>query len=310
MSTYTIARLALAVFFLSSSAANAQVFRAYVASGGSDANACTLSAPCRLLPKAISVVASGGEIWMLDSANYNTATVTVDRSVSILAVPGVVGSVLAISGPAISIAASDLKVALRNLVIAPLAGGGGTVGVNMTGASTLTIENSLLANLPQSGIVVSGSGTLNLANSTLRNNGLFAVAVLNGATATISGTQMLANAGGVQANGSVTSTTTTASVSDSVIAGGSDGVHARTVVSGATARISVTRSTIERTSYALLSFTSGAGTAAIAVSGSMIVNNVNAWHLTGAGTVVQSLGNNHFTDNATSQGQLSTVLLQ
>jgi hypothetical protein len=31
------------------------------------------AAPCRLLPAALAAVASGGEVWMLDSANYNTA---------------------------------------------------------------------------------------------------------------------------------------------------------------------------------------------------------------------------------------------
>ena len=93
---------------LLSTTANAQLFRTYVASDGNDANPCTLPAPCRLLPAALTAVASGGEIWMLDSANYNTATVTIGKSVSILAVPGAVGSVVAIGGPAISITASTV----------------------------------------------------------------------------------------------------------------------------------------------------------------------------------------------------------
>jgi hypothetical protein len=166
---------AFAATLLLSATAQAQLFRAYLASDGSDANACILSAPCRLLPAALAAVADGGEIWMLDSANYNAATVTVGKSVSILAVPGAVGSVVAIGGPAISITASGLKVALRNLVVVPFPGGGGTNGIDMTGASTLTIEHSVIANLPSNAVRVVGAGKLKIANTIIRNNGLLPV---------------------------------------------------------------------------------------------------------------------------------------
>jgi len=87
-------RLALVAALWVCSIAHAQLFRAYLASDGNDGNPCTLYAPCRLLPAALNAVADGGEIWMLDSANYNTSTVVISKSVSILAVPGVVGSVV------------------------------------------------------------------------------------------------------------------------------------------------------------------------------------------------------------------------
>src|SRR6187402_2972392 len=141
-------RVVFACLLLASGTAHAQLFRAYITSDGSDANPCTLAQPCRLLPAALTAVADGGEIWMLDSANYNAATVSITKSVSILAVPGAVGSIVAIGGPAISITAAGLKVALRNLVIVPLPGGGGTHGVAMSVASTVSIEQSLIANLP------------------------------------------------------------------------------------------------------------------------------------------------------------------
>src|SRR4051812_32420834 len=82
------------------SAAHAQSFRAYVSSAGNDANPCTVIAPCRLLPAALNAVANGGEIWMLDSANYNSGTVNITKSVSIMAVPGAVGSIVAVAGGA------------------------------------------------------------------------------------------------------------------------------------------------------------------------------------------------------------------
>lgn len=58
-----------ALALLASGAAHAQLFRAYLAIGGSDSNPGTLPAPCRLLPAALNAVADGGEVWMLDSAN-------------------------------------------------------------------------------------------------------------------------------------------------------------------------------------------------------------------------------------------------
>jgi hypothetical protein len=154
------------------SAADAQLFRAYLSGAGSDANPGAQQAPCRLLPAALNAVANGGEIWMLDSANYNTGTVTIGKSVSILAVPGAVGSIVALNdGPAISITASGLTISLRNVVIGPVAGATpGTHGVQMTGASNLTIEGCLHFNLPSDGVAVF-DGTLKGAGTTLRNNG-------------------------------------------------------------------------------------------------------------------------------------------
>ncbi len=312
MSFRTLLRSAFAfiVMLFLSATAHAQLFRAYISSVGNDANACTLPAPCRLLPAALNAVASGGEIWMLDSANYNTATVTIAKSVSILAVPGAVGSVLAIGGPAVNIAASGLTISLRNLVIVPLTGGGGTEGVYMSGASGLTIENSLIANLPSSGVYVIGTGKVEIANTIIRNNGGYAVYMLNGASADISGTKMLNNVSGGVIAYSTTATTTTATVSDSVVSGGAEGVLGYATIAGGVARVFVTRCTIQNTSYALDSETNGLGSALVAVSSSMITNNYYAWYQGGAGSVVRTLGNNHITDNTTSVGVLTPTALQ
>jgi hypothetical protein len=301
---------ALAAALLLSTSAHALVFRAYLASNGNDANPCSLASPCRLLPAALAAIVDGGEIWMLDSANYNTATVTIGKSVSILAVPGAVGSVLAINGPAINITAAGLNVALRNLVIAPLPASVAMNGVQMTGASTLTIEHSLVANLPYTGVYASGAGKVRIANTILRNNGDYAVWLENGPQGEISGSQLLGNGHGVYAYGSVASTTTTATVSDSVISGGAYGVRASTEVAGATAKAFVTRSTIDGTTYALDCFTNGTGTAILVSSGNTVVNNDHGWFQSGAGSVIRSLGNNHITDNENTLGALTPAALQ
>jgi hypothetical protein len=310
--TRTALRCTLAFFaaLLLSVSANAQLFRAYLASDGNDANPCNLSAPCRLLPAALNAVASGGEIWMLDSANYNTATVTIGKSVSILAVPGAVGSVLAIGGPAINITAGSLTVALRNLVIVPLAGGGGTEGVSLTGASSLTIEDSLIANLPNNAVYVLGTGTVKITNTTLRNNGESAVYAQNGANVSVSGTKMLGNALRGVFVFSSTATTTTAVVSDSIISGTTYGVPALSTIAGATAQMFVTRCSIENVDYALYSWANGGGSTLVSVSNSMVTKNFYAWYQGGTGSVIKSLGNNHIEDNTAIFGTLTSVALR
>jgi len=251
----------------------------------------------------------GGEIWMLDSANYNTATVTIGKSVSILAIPGAVGSVVAIGGPAISITAASLTVALRNLVIVPLSGGGGTHGVHMTGASALTIEHSLIANVPTDGVLVQGAGTVKIADTIIRDAGDIGVYLQNGAAGAISRTQILgSNVGGLVASSS--SGTTTASVSDSIFSGGDVGAAAVTTAVGAIAKVFVTRTTIENMSNAGFGSQSAGGTALFTISYSMVTNNAAGWVLLGAGSIIKTLGNNHIEDNGSNTGSLTSTALQ
>jgi hypothetical protein len=300
----------LLVALLLSAAANAQILRAYVSSTGNDANPCNIAAPCRLLPAALNAVANGGEIWMLDSANFNTSTVTIAKSVSILAVPGAVGSVVAFSGPAISITASSLKVGLRNLVIVGLPGTGGTQGLNMTGASAVTIENSLIANLPQQAIYITGAGSVRIANSIIRDSGsgsFFAVEVNEGAKVELSGTQLLAPGLGIVAYTS-TAVATKVTVSDSTISGCGQSLTANAAAAGATSKIAMTRSTIEGCTFGPATFASNGGTTEIALSGNMITNVSSAAYYIVTGGIVRSLGNNHIADSGAPIGSLTTTI--
>jgi hypothetical protein len=232
--------------------------------------------------------------------------VNIAKSVSILAVPGVVGSIVALNGgPAVSITAAGLEVALRNLVIGPVAGAApGTNGVRMTGASTLIIEDSVIANLPDDAVRVTGTGVVTLNHAVVRNIDDFALRLENGATGTIVGSQLLDNMGGVSAS-SFTTLPTVASVTDTVISVRDLGVFAYATGVNTTARISVTRCTIERAMYALHSATTGTGSAEVNVGSSLIVDNYFAWYQDGGGSTVQSLGNNQMSGNAGSYGNLT-----
>jgi hypothetical protein len=295
--------------------ADALLFRAYVSSDGNDANACTLAAPCRLLPAALAAAADGGEIWMLDSANFNTGPVTINKSISIVALPGAVGSLVALGGPALQINTPALNVALRNIVVVPFTGATDVNGITMTGASTLTIEESVIANIPGHGVDVTGPGKLKIANTVLRNNSV-AVNLRDGADGQVSSSKLLVNRfQGVVAETN-NGTTTRASISDSVISGANaaaDGAAAVLAVAYAgsgSARIYVTRCVIEGNAFGIVSNSNGVGSTAVSVSSSMIHNNLYGWYQQGGGSVIWTYGNNHVIDNANVMGSTTPVTMQ
>src|SRR6266446_7086203 len=97
--------------------------RTYVSGLGSDSNACTAAQPCRTLKAALALTTAGGEIYVLDSADYGP--VTINKAVTITA-DGAVAGVLATSGVGISISAgANDVVTLRGLNV----DGGKTGGV-------------------------------------------------------------------------------------------------------------------------------------------------------------------------------------
>ncbi|MBX3675038.1 MAG: right-handed parallel beta-helix repeat-containing protein [Burkholderiales bacterium] len=283
--------LAFAAALLLSTAAQAQLFRAYLAINGSDTNPCTLPQPCRLLPAALNAVASGGEIWMLDSANYNTATVNVTKSVTILAVPGVVGSVVATGGPAINIATPAVRVTLRNLVLVPLPGAGGTRGVQMTAGIGLAVEGSVIANMPAEGILVFGNAHVRITDSVIRDSGTIGVHLEDGPQATIN-RSTIANSGGsgVYVSGNTASTLTTAEVADSTLVGNYSHVFVSTVQEGAAVRATVRESRLSRSTIALSVQSAGAA-ADLAVSSCQISGSVYGIYASGAGVRVIAGGN-------------------
>ena len=287
--------------------AHAGLFRAYVSSTGNDANACTLQAPCRLLPAALAAISDGGEIWMLDSANYNTAPVNIAKSVSILAIPGAVGSVLAINGNAIDIATAGVKIALRNLVIVPFPGGNGTNGVNMTNGASLTVEGCLIANLPQSGIVVNIPASVRVTDTTIRDNGGTGLLLGNGAHATGAWSTFSGNLGdGVAANGTSALAATTVDIADSTINGNGYGIVALSGAANAVAKASVRHSQIAgNTNYGVTAQSTSGAACTISVGDNIISNNgagIGALYtnskIWASGNIISDNNYGLYTDNA------------
>jgi hypothetical protein len=185
MRTLRLAAAFVAFLAIAAIPAHAQLFRTYLTLDGDDANPCTLPQPCRLLPAALAAVATGGEIWMLDSANYNTGPVSVTKSVTILAIPGALGSVVALGGNALDISTTG-AVTLRNLNILPFPGSANFIGVNKNMAGTLLIQDSNLFGFTSlSAVSVNSAAAVSIARSVIRDNGIGVVAS-NGASVGIS----------------------------------------------------------------------------------------------------------------------------
>jgi hypothetical protein len=302
--TVVVLTLAAAVAAIPAEAAQ----RAFVASTGSDDNidsGCGLAAPCRSFASAETVVSDGGEIVALDAAGYGPIGIT--KNVTITANPGFYAGIAVPTGNGVTIATIGVNVTIRGLNIN---GTGGDSGVVMIDGNTLSIENCVISNFPVgSGVDVSTAANVRIVDSLIRDSGT-GVYLRGGATATISGAKILGNSDGVYVDGTAI-TATIAAISDSIVMGpngGRSGVYVvATNVSG-TARMSVTRSTLSNNAYG--AFANGAGgVTVLTLSNSMFTGNTTfALYQTGAGSTLESLGNNTVRQNgADTSGTITTV---
>ncbi len=323
--------LALVAALLLPAAAHAQAFRTYLASTGTDAPPCPLSAPCRLLPAALAAVADGGEIWMLDSANYNGAPVNITKSVTILAIPGALGSVVAKAGNAIDIGTAGVKVALRNLVIVPLPGLGGVNGVSVTAGASLTVERCFISNLPGHGIVVNSATNVRITDTSIRDNGDVGVWLLKGARATVTRSILSGNGStGLFVIGDLPGTLTSADVADTTLDGNGNGLLVWSEDASAVVKVSVRDSRLVRNSGFGAQAKSNVGAAVTFSAANNIVSHngtgiqalfagvaawisantvsANATGFSNSGALFESAGNNALRNNGTdTTGTIATV---
>jgi len=323
-------RLAFACLLaLASASAQAQIFRAYVASTGNDANPCTLQQPCRLLPAALTAVASGGEIWMLDSANYNTGQVSITKSVTIRAIPGVLGSVVATGGSnGILVNVPGGRVTLRNLLIVHLTSS--QYGIYLVSATQLNVAECEVAG-PLAGIYVSAANSsVTVKDTVLRgsNTGFYAISTVvatldnvhakdntygisaaDDARVTVSNSVLAGNDYGVRAYAN--SGNTRVVVESSAITGNSYGVYAQTAASGGVAHLTVSRSDVSHSGNSgFYGLEAASATTTLVSDNNLVTHNLVGFKFdtTGPPTIL-SRGNNVLNYNGTDvQGGTLTAL--
>jgi hypothetical protein len=133
------------------------------AQAGDDANACTLSSPCRGIAQALLFAGAGGEVTVLDSGGYGPFTV--GQAMSITASPGVYAGVSASSGDAITVSAgAAASVTIEGLTINGL---GGTNGVRFTSGAGLELVRCAVSGFVD-GIRMEGGGTLLVRDTEVR----------------------------------------------------------------------------------------------------------------------------------------------
>jgi hypothetical protein len=282
--------LAIIVLFSCSISAQAQLFRAYLSIAGADTNPCTVQLPCRLLPAALAAVADGGEVWMVDSANFNTSQVNVSKSVTILAVPGTVGSLVATGGAhGLLVNAPGAKVTLRNLVLVKLGASGD--GISYAQGASLIVEDCTVSNMDARGIAAYGGATfITVRNTALRANNIgFYAAGTARATLDHVHSENNLNAGVQSENGAQVT------VSNSVLSNnGADALLSRSTVTGVSTRAMVDR-TLMTGSIACIRTSSIAGADANATATDSVLeacSNGFMWAHSGGGENIRTFENN------------------
>ena len=112
--------------------------------------------PCRGFAQGLMQTNAGGEIIVIDSAGYGR--VTIDKSVAIVAPPGVYGGINVFAGTnGIDISTAGVEVTLRGITIN---GQGGDHGIRFVQGARLDVDRCEIALMQQSGVSLEASGSL------------------------------------------------------------------------------------------------------------------------------------------------------
>ena len=153
---------------LTAANATAAQQRTFVASYGSDANLCKIAAPCRTFASAVAQTLDGGEVIVLDGAEYGAVTIT--RSIAIVGPRAVYAGITVPSGAGIVINAPGIRVRLEGLSIK---GFGGTVGLRVDAADLVLVDRCTIEGFSDAGIRSSvGAPNILVHDTAIRDNGI------------------------------------------------------------------------------------------------------------------------------------------
>jgi hypothetical protein len=214
--------------------AQAQESRTFVSAMGSDTNSCTsAAAPCRHFKAAYAATPAGGEIDVLDPANYGSLTITGPISIQ----GHGWASSSAVSGePVFTINEStNDEINIRGVVLDGI-GVTGSVGIQFNSGGSLNVQDSVIRNFDSLGIafVPNGSSALFVSNTLISDltnaNGTGINIAPGGGTVTAVVNRVdIERVGGTGVNASGSNTTVT--LKGSTIVGNTVGVN---MASGAT----------------------------------------------------------------------------
>lgn len=271
--------------------------RTYVSGSGSDNNACIAASPCRTFRAALALTIPGGEIYVLNSADYGP--VTINKSVSITS-EGAVAGILASSGVGITIAAGTNDVVnLRGLDVD--GANTGSVGIQFNSGQALNIQKTVVRGFVNTGInfAPNGASTLYVGDTTLTNNRSSGILVTSTGSVVVNGAlnrvTAMANGVGVFANGANVKVTLT----DTMTGNNNYGVGANA------SAVMVRNSTVSNNTIGIAADQN----AVVRVGQTTITANGLGWQALNGGSV-QSYANNNVSGNVNDGALTSTLALQ
>lgn len=181
------------------------------------AYSCSLQYPCKTIGAAISITDSNGHVIVLGTDSH--PPFSIDKSLSIVAPPGVSAIVKVPSGTGINVVAPDgSRVVLRGLAIKA---NGGITGIAV-GAGELVLEQCIISSFYGNGIQVTGDSVVSIHKTRIFANN-HGIQISGGSKLVVRQSQFLDNTGrGI----SFTSTNDASlDLEDVVIAGGTYGVY-------------------------------------------------------------------------------------
>jgi len=254
--------------------------RSFVASNGSDLNACTLVQPCRGFATAVTNTNDGGEVIVLDSAGYGPVTIT--KSITIAAPAGIYAGISVAGGNGVTVNGAGITVTLRGLTINQLPGG--VNGISFVQGNRLVVKDCDIGGDFMNAINVAAANSQVVVTSTTLHEADYGFFALGTITATLDGVHLDGNGYGVWAdNGSHVT------VANSVITG--PGTRGATAVASSTgsSTLTVVRTVISGVSVGLAVGASGAGSTAKLFSDGNLITEA-----TFAGFLYVGQGGNEF----------------
>ena len=271
--------------------------RTYVSGLGSDSNPCTAASPCATFQAALAMTLAGGEIFVLNSADYGP--VTINKALTITS-EGAAGGILATSGAAITISAGASDVVnLRGLAVD--GANTGTVGIQFVSGKSLTIQKSFVRNFTNSGLSFTpgASATLFVSDTVVTSNANNGIVVASG-SGTVKGAlnrvNVSGNGVGILASGSGVSL----AVTDAMANNNGYGIGV------ASSAVSIRNLAASGNSVGIAADQSAA---VVRVAQSTITGNGTGWQATNSAQV-QSYGNNNVGGNTSDGAATMTVALE
>jgi hypothetical protein len=269
----------------------------YVSGSGSDSNPCLVTSPCRTFQAALALTLPGGEIYVLDTADYGP--LSIKQAVTITTTGGMLAGVLASSGAAITVSANaNDNITLDGLDID--GGNSGATGIQFNSGGALNVRRTRIHNFANSGIAFSPSGpsSLVVTDTWASNNASSGIMVGGPGSAAVELNRVVASSNGV--GFLITGAGFNATVTNSVLSTNNYGL-------GASSSASVTARNLTAT-------TNGVGIAAdqsaiVRLGQSNITANGTGWQATNGGQVL-GFGDNNVAGNTTDNPWTSTVALQ